>query len=205
MYNLELENRCLERYSVIGGLDEAGRGPLAGPVVAACVAIERGTVIKDKCLQSVRDSKKISYKKREELYNVIISTFNNVGIGVCDNQAIDQFNVLQATYLAMKKAIGGLKMKPSYLIIDGVNILPNISIKQSSLIKGDSKMFVIAAASIIAKVTRDRLMLNYHDKYPEYGFDQHKGYGTKLHLLNLKKHGPCAIHRRSFAPVKGLL
>lgn len=201
MYNLQYEKDLLKNYKTVGGIDEAGRGPLAGPVVAACVAFDKNYKIYNKQLEQVSDSKKLSPAKREELYKLIISEIPNIGIGVCDSQTVDRINVLQATFLAMKKAVGGLRLKPEFLVIDGNKILPNISIKQTYEIKGDARVFMIAAASIVAKVTRDRMMLRFHQKYPRYGFDKHKGYGTELHMQMLQKHGPCEIHRTSYAPV----
>lgn len=202
MYKLKYEKELLNSYATIGGIDEAGRGPLAGPVVAACVAIDKNFIIKNKQLQDVGDSKKLSSKKREELYELIISEIPNIGIGVCDSQTVDRINVLQATFLAMKKAVGAIRNKPEFLAIDGNNLLPNISIKQAYIVKGDSRVYLIAAASIVAKVTRDRMMLEFHQKYPQYSFDKHKGYGTMLHMKMLQKYGPCDIHRTSYAPVK---
>ena len=128
-----------------------------------------------------------------------------VGIGMCDHNTIDRINILQAAFLAMKKAIGGLKEKPYFIVLDGKFPMPNLSIRQKPIIQGDSIVFSIAAASIIAKVTRDRIMMDMHEIYPNYGFDKHKGYGTKLHMEMLKINGPSSIHRRTFAPVKRLL
>lgn len=185
----------------LGALDEAGRGPLAGPVVAACVLVKPGFVI-PKTLEAVKDSKKLSEKKREELFEFIMNEFAGVGVGICDHETIDRINILEASFLAMKKAIGALEEKADYYLIDGKFPISNSSIKQEPIIKGDSLVFSIAAASIIAKVSRDRIMRKAHEEYPEYGFDKHKGYGTKAHLVALKKHGPCAIHRLSFGRVK---
>jgi ribonuclease HII len=187
----------------VAGLDEAGRGPLAGPVVAGAVVLDFKLKIKDlKLLKEVNDSKKLSAKKREELYEVIIKNKNiKWGIGVVSEKIIDKINILEATKLAMTKAVGNLKIKPDFLILDG-KMRISLPIFQKSIIKGDAKVFSIAAASILAKVYRDRIMQKYHKKYPQYLFDLHKGYGTKLHMNMLKKHGPCQIHRKSFAPVK---
>ncbi|MBU0636746.1 MAG: ribonuclease HII [Patescibacteria group bacterium] len=187
-------------YKLIAAIDEAGRGPLAGPVVAACVIFRVDQVISEE-LKQINDSKKLSLKKREALYLPIKQAFFGVGVGICDNQTIDRINILQASFLAMKKALGSIKLKPDLIILDGGFKIPNLSISQKAIVKGDEKVLTIAAASIIAKVERDRLMIKFHQQYPQYGFDQHKGYGTKLHLERLKQHGPCLIHRLSFARV----
>ncbi|MFH1427450.1 MAG: ribonuclease HII [Patescibacteria group bacterium] len=206
MLNLNEEQNLFQAgYKLIGAIDEAGRGPLAGPVVAACVLISDGCTMKNKELKNIKDSKKLTAKKREELYDVILEEFDEVGIGICDQQTIDKINILQAAFLAMKKAIGSLKKKPDYIILDGGFPIPNFSLKQKNIIKGDSKVFSIATASIIAKVTRDRIMNAMHEKYPQYSFNEHKGYGTRQHLECLRMYGPCPIHRLSFKPVKILL
>ena len=183
-------------------LDEAGRGPLAGPVVAAAVLIinTKYQIPNTK----IRDSKKLSPKKREELYKVL--TKNPAikwGIGRVSEKMIDRINIKNAAELAMEKALEKLKVRPGFLIIDG-NHLGNYKLKTINhklIIKADEKVFSCATASIIAKVTRDRIMQRYHKKYPRYGFDKHKGYPTKYHLKMLKKYGPCKIHRKSFGPV----
>jgi len=201
MLDIEYELSLLSTgYTCLGAIDEAGRGPLAGPVVAACVVIDSDfKQIKE--LEDVKDSKKLSEKKREVLFDIINSEFSQVGIGICDHKTVDRINILQASFLAMKKAIGALRQKPEMIILDGKFPIPNLSLRQEPIIKGDARIFSIAAASIIAKVTRDRLMRKYHVQHPFYGFDQHKGYGTKRHMESLRRHGPCPIHRRSFAPV----
>jgi len=201
--NFKEEKRLWRQgFKRVAGLDEAGRGPLAGPVSAAAVVMQKNKwkIINTK-LSGVNDSKKLSAKKREELFGLITKNKNiEWGIGLVSEKVIDKINILEATKLAMKKAVSMLKSKPDFLILDGrMNI--NLPIQQKSIIKGDGKVFSCAAASILAKVSRDRVMMQYHKKFPKYGFDQHKGYGTKMHLLQLKKHGPCKIHRRSFAPV----
>ncbi|MDP2737053.1 MAG: ribonuclease HII [bacterium] len=188
-------------YKIIGAIDEAGRGPLAGPVVAACVIFNANISINNDLIK-VNDSKKLSEKTRENLFELIKQNFIEVGIGVCDHKTIDRINILQATFLAMKKAISSVKNRPDLIIIDGSSKLPNCSTPQQTYIKGDERLFTIAAASIIAKVTRDRIMQEMNKLYPDYGFNQHKGYGTKLHLEKLKQYGPCAIHRLSFNKVK---
>jgi len=196
----KLWRRRLKR---VACLDEAGRGPLAGPVVAAAVLIlnTKYQILNTK----IRDSKKLSWKKREKLYKLITkSPFIEWGIGRVSEKVIDKINILEATKLAMKRAIKRFKRKPDFLILDG-NFKINLPIPQKSIIKADEKVFSCAAASILAKVWRDRLMLRYHKKYPRYGFDKHKGYPTKYHFKMLKKYGPCVIHRKSFKPVEELL
>ena len=181
-------------FKIVVGLDEAGRGPLAGPVVAGAVVFLNGFKIKE-----LNDSKKLSEKQRENLYKILTNHKDiKWGIGIVSEKVIDKINILEATKLAMQKALKNLK--PEFLLIDG-NFKINSIMRQKSIIKGDQKVFSIAAASIIAKVTRDRLMEKAHKKYSSYGFDKHKGYGTKAHFASLKKFGPCKIHRKSFYPV----
>ncbi|MCK5320072.1 ribonuclease HII [Candidatus Parcubacteria bacterium] len=205
MPNLKLEKTLFQKGAkFIGGIDEAGRGPLAGPVVAACVVLDANFKI-NKETQEIKDSKKLSAVKREKLVDVIFASFTEVGIGICDHATIDRINILQATFLAMKKAIGALKQKPDFILTDGKFGIPNISIKQKAIINGDNLSLSIAAASIIAKVKRDEIMLELHEKYPQYGFDKHKGYGTKLHMEALQRHGSCPMHRKSFKPVAASL
>lgn len=200
------QNIFKQGYNYIGAIDEAGRGPLAGPVVACCLIVSPKLNLSDnKKLWRINDSKKISAKVREKLYKIIFSEFEYIGIGTSDHNSVDRNNISQAAFLAMKKAIGALRIKPDFLILDGKFPIPNISIGQQAIIDGDAKVFSIAAASIIAKVTRDRIMMEMHEKYPQYGFDKHKGYGTKLHLEMLNKYGPCPIHRKTFARVKELV
>ena len=179
-------------YQYICGIDEAGRGPLAGPVVAGAVILP-----KDCDILYINDSKKLSEKKREELYALIMEKALATGLGVVVPERIDEINILQATYEAMRQAIGKLKHKPQLLLNDAVTI-PGVSIKQVPIIKGDAKSISIAAASIIAKVTRDRMMVEYDRTYPQYGFASNKGYGAKAHIEAIKKFGPTPIHRRSF-------
>jgi len=176
----------------IAGIDEVGRGPLAGPVVTACVIMP-----KDVRIPYVNDSKKVTEKRREELYDIIKEKALAIGIGIASEKRIDEINILQATYEAMREAINNLEIKPDILLNDAVNI-PGVDIKQVPIIKGDAKSFTIACASIIAKVTRDRMMVELDKKYPNYGFAKNKGYGTKQHTDALKEFGPCEIHRRSF-------
>lgn len=179
-------------YRHICGIDEAGRGPLAGPVVAGAVILP-----KDCNILYINDSKKLSEKKREELYDIIMEQAVAVGIGYSTPERIDGINILQATYEAMREAIGKLETVPDLLLNDAVTI-PQVSIRQVPIIKGDAKSISIGAASIVAKVTRDRLMVQYDEIYPEYGFASNKGYGAQMHIEALKKYGPCPIHRRSF-------
>lgn len=179
-------------FSYICGIDEVGRGPLAGPVVAGAVILP-----KDCDILYLNDSKQLSEKKREELYALIMEKALATGLGVVVPERIDEINILQATYEAMRQAIGKLKHKPQLLLNDAVTI-PGVSIKQVPIIKGDAKSISIAAASIIAKVTRDRMMVEYDRTYPQYGFASNKGYGAKAHIEAIKKFGPTPIHRRSF-------
>ncbi len=176
----------------ICGIDEVGRGPLAGPVVAGAVILP-----KDCKILYLNDSKQLSEKKREELYEVIMQEAVSVGIGYASQERIDQINILQATYEAMRDAISKLSVLPDILLNDAVTI-PQVNIKQIPIIKGDAKSISIAAASIVAKVTRDRLMVEYDKKYPKYHFADNKGYGAPVHIEALQKYGPTPIHRRSF-------
>lgn len=180
------------KYSYICGIDEVGRGPLAGPVVAGAVILP-----KDCSLLYLNDSKKLSEKKREELYAEIMEAAVAVGIGYNTPARIDEINILQATYEAMREAVSHLSVKPDLLLNDAVTI-PKIDIRQVPIIKGDAKSISIAAASIVAKVTRDRLMVKYDEVYPEYGFASNKGYGSSMHIDAIKKYGPTPIHRKSF-------
>ncbi|MCR5508989.1 MAG: ribonuclease HII [Lachnospiraceae bacterium] len=192
---LELMSEYERKYSDFGficGIDEVGRGPLAGPVVAGAVILP-----KDCLILNVNDSKKLSETKREELYDVILDKAVSTGLGFVDNDRIDEINILQATYEAMRQAIGKLDQRPGILLNDAVTI-PGVDIKQVPIIKGDAKSISIASASIIAKVTRDRLMVRYAEEFPEYDFAGNKGYGSAKHIEALKKYGPCRIHRKSF-------
>lgn len=181
-----------ESFGYICGIDEVGRGPLAGPVVAGAVILP-----KDCDILYINDSKKLSEKKREELYDIIMEKAVAVGIGYASHIRIDEINILQATYEAMREAISKLSVKPDILLNDAVTI-PGVDIKQVPIIKGDAKSISIGAASIIAKVTRDRLMVEYDSKYPGYSFASNKGYGSAAHIAALKEIGPCDIHRHSF-------
>lgn len=176
----------------IAGVDEAGRGPLAGPVFAAAVIFPT-----DIQACGIDDSKKLSPAKREQLYDIIIEQAISVGIGRAEHFEIDEINILQATYLAMNRALKKLSVQPQHVLIDGRG-MPENSYVQTAIIGGDRKSISIAAASIIAKVGRDRVMLAYHKQYPQYGFDKHKGYPSQMHIDSIKKYGYCPIHRRSF-------
>jgi len=203
MLNLETEKQYFDNgYQLIGGVDEAGRGPLAGPVVAACVVIGPDFKIDNADLELVADSKKLTAKRREHLFGVIRDHVLAVEIGIVDNRIIDKINILQASFLAMRQAIKKLKIQPDYILVDGSLKISKLDRPQTPIISGDSKVWTIAAASIIAKVSRDWLMTEIDKKYPNYGFIKHKGYGTKAHLAKIKEHGPCPIHRFSFAPLK---
>lgn len=184
--------RSYDSYSYICGIDEAGRGPLAGPVVAGAVILP-----KDCDLLYINDSKQLSEKKREELYEEIMKKALSCGIGYASPKRIDEINILQATYEAMREAVSQLSPQPDLLLNDAVTI-PGIAVRQVPIVKGDAKSISIGAASIIAKVTRDRLMRKYDQEFPEYGFAGNKGYGSEAHINALKKCGPCAIHRKSF-------
>ena len=193
MLNFENEY-ILKGYNVIAGMDEAGRGPLAGPVVCACAIMPLDS---DKIIEGVNDSKKLTPKKRDELYEKIKNTAICYSIQEVDNKTIDKINILNATRLGMQNCVKNLKVKPDFVLIDyivGLELdVPNIPI-----VKGDAKSYSIACASILAKVYRDRLMEELDNKYPEYNFKKHKGYGTKEHIENLKKFGKCEIHRNTF-------
>ena len=190
---LRYENEAkAEGFNIVCGIDEAGRGPLAGPVCAAAVILPEGCII-----EGVNDSKKLTEKKRERLFDVIKETALAYSIATADEKEIDEINILQATYLAMNRAFRGLSIKPDMALVDG-NRDPNLGIPTRTIVKGDANSMSIAAASILAKVTRDRFMLEMDKKYPEYQFAKHKGYGTKLHYEMLDKYGASEIHRMSF-------
>lgn len=194
---LRIENMCeyekkYSEYEYIAGIDEVGRGPLAGPVVTCAVILPKNARI-----LYVNDSKKLSETKREELYDEIMNTALAVSIGIQGPDVIDDINILQATYKAMQQSIHNLKIQPDLLLNDAVTI-PDINIKQVPIIKGDAKSISIACASIIAKVTRDRMMADFDKLYPEYDFASNKGYGSSSHIEAIKKYGPCPIHRQSF-------
>ncbi|MDD3705011.1 MAG: ribonuclease HII [Clostridiaceae bacterium] len=189
----EYERKCYEKgYKLIAGIDEAGRGPLAGPVVAAAVILGEGVLI-----PGVNDSKKLSEAKREYLYEEIRSKALCCSVGIVDEKTIDEINILNAAYLAMKKALEGLAERPDYILLDAVT-LKDVDIPQQGIIKGDALSLSIAAASIIAKVERDRMISAFDELYPHFAFSKHKGYGTREHIECIKKYGLLPIHRRSF-------
>jgi len=177
----------------ICGIDEAGRGPLAGPVVVGAVILP-----KDSFIEGVNDSKKVSEKKREKLYEIIKNEAISYGVGIVDQNEIDEVNILNATKHAVTMAIESLEVKPDLILVDALTNINTNGIPYRSIIKGDAKEYSIAAASIIAKVTRDRMMLEWDNVYPQYGFAKHKGYGTAAHIAALKEYGPCLLHRKSF-------
>lgn len=190
---LEFEKEALAKgYKSVCGVDDAGRGPLAGPVCAAAVILPEGVII-----DGVNDSKKLSEKKRESLFDVIREQALSYSIAYATVDEIEEINILNATMLAMRRAIDGLDIKADYAMIDG-NKIPPIDIDAECIVKGDAKSMSIACASILAKVSRDRLLYKYAEEYPMYGFDKHKGYGTKAHREAILKYGPCPYHRKSF-------
>lgn len=185
IYNTGVETIC--------GIDEAGRGPLAGPVVVAAVIMPR-----DSFIEGVNDSKKVSEKKRELLYDLITKEAIAWGVGIIDQKEIDRINILNATKEGLTTAIKNLKVKPDRIIVDALKGIDTLGIPYTSIIKGDAKCYSIAAASIIAKVTRDRIMRQWDEIYPQYGFEKHKGYGTAMHMQAIREYGLCPLHRRSF-------
>ncbi len=192
-YDKDVRNRG---YNLVAGVDEAGRGPLAGPVVAAAVILSSNCYI-----NGLKDSKKLSPKKRYQIYKIIHQEAIDIAIGIVDVETIDKINILQASLLAMKRAIRNLKQTPEYLLIDGP-FSPLVNIPRTTIINGEDRSAVIASASIVAKVIRDNIMIRLHEKYPLYCFNKHKGYGTSLHISILNQHGPCRIHRQTFNRVK---
>lgn len=190
----EIEEKLYEQgKKYICGIDEAGRGPLAGPVVVAAVIMP-----KDSMIEGVNDSKKVSEKKREKLYEEITSTAIAWGVGIIDQKEIDKINILNATKQGLTTALKELEIKPNLILVDALTNIDTLGIPYQSIIKGDAKCYSIAAASIIAKVTRDRIMRQWDEIYPEYGFEKHKGYGTKAHIAAIKEYGICPLHRKSF-------
>ena len=189
----KIETKFFNNNKYVAGIDEAGRGPLAGPVVVASVILPE-----DSMIEGINDSKKISEKKREKIYNNIISEAISYGIGIVYQDEIDEINILQATKKGVKLALEQMELKPNFIIVDALNNIDTLQIPYKSIIKGDAKCYSIAAASIIAKVTRDRIMREWDKVYPEYEFAAHKGYGTAKHIEALKKYGACIIHRKSF-------
>ncbi len=189
----EIERSCREKgFKCIAGVDEAGRGPLAGPVFAAAVILPENCFI-----PGLNDSKKLSEKKREELFDIICENAVSYCIADISHERIDEINILNATFEAMNKAVNGLDVTPDYVLIDG-NRIKGMDVAHETVVKGDAKSVSIAAASILAKVSRDRVMYDAAKQYPQYGFDKHKGYGTKAHCEAILKYGPCKIHRRTF-------
>lgn len=194
MVDFSIENAYMHQgYSVIGGVDEAGRGPLAGPVYAAAVILSPETTI-----DGLNDSKKLTEKKREALFPIIQEKALAYGIGFATEQEIDEINILNATFLAMRRAVESMHITPDLLLIDG-NLKPKIGVcEEVPVIKGDAKSMSIAAASVLAKVSRDRFMLELAEKHPQYAFEKHKGYGTKLHYEKIQEYGISPVHRRTF-------
>ncbi|GBD26786.1 Ribonuclease HII [bacterium HR30] len=196
---LQLERRLwAEGLKLVGGCDEVGVGPLAGPLVAAVVVIPP-----DIDVEGIDDSKKLSPQQRERLARSLEETALAIGLGVVEAEEVDRLNVLRAALEAMRRAVAALPFRPDHLIVDARTI-PEIDIPQTAIVDGDAKSYAVAAASIVAKVTRDRLMCQWHEHYPQYGFDRNMGYGTPEHLRALARYGPCPLHRRSFAPVRQL-
>lgn len=190
----EIEEKLHEEGNqYICGIDEAGRGPLAGPVVVAAVIMPKNSMI-----EGVNDSKKVSEKKREKLYEEITTTAIAWGVGIIDQKEIDDINILQATKKALTTSLQNLATKPNLILVDALKDINTLGIPYQSIIKGDAKCYSIAAASIIAKVTRDRIMRQWDEIYPQYGFDKHKGYGTAVHIAAIKEYGICPLHRKTF-------
>jgi ribonuclease HII len=193
---LQFETTLWEKgVTFVAGVDEVGRGPLAGPVVAAAVIFPRGFL-----LSSVDDSKRLSPEAREQLYPQLISCCTSYGVGIVSVEEIDRLNIYQAAMLAMRKALAQLSPAAQYVLVDGHRPIPKLDLPQTAIVKGDGLSFTIGAASIIAKVVRDHIMIDYHRRFPLYGFAEHKGYPTPAHIWALRQHGPCEIHRRSFHP-----
>lgn len=186
-------------HALVAGVDEAGRGPLAGPVVAGAVILPA-----DFFCEGLNDSKKLTAALRDKIFTRLVDDDRvDYGVGIVGSGQIDQLNILGATFEAMRNALSQLKQNPEYVLVDGKMQIPDVEIRQRAIVGGDGLSGSIAAASIIAKVTRDRMMQDFHRQYPEYGFDRHKGYGTRQHMAMLETHGTCPIHRKSFAPCRG--
>ena len=197
--DFSFEQMCLDAgYTTIAGVDEAGRGPWAGPVVAGAVILDEANIP-----DGLNDSKKLTEKAREVLFYRICESAK-IGVGIIDENEIDKINILQASLKAMRLAVSNLPIQPDFALIDG-NRSPELAVPDKTIIKGDGRSLSIAAASIVAKVTRDHIMIELDHIFPEYGFARHKGYGTRAHSLALKQNGPCARHRKSFSPVRALL
>ena len=195
------EKEILKKHGRIVGVDEVGRGTLAGPVVSACVVLDRGSLRK-KGWKGVQDSKILSDEKRRELMVFIQQNAFEIGVGMASNEEIDRLNILNASLLSMKRAIEFLKNDPPHIFVDGRFVVPGIRYSQEAVVKGDEKMLSIAAASVVAKVMRDDLMFQYDEQFPGFGFGKHKGYNTPFHRKRLLAQGPCEIHRMSFLPVQ---
>lgn len=197
----DIEEKLREKsYIAICGVDEAGRGPLAGPVVAAAVILPH-----EVGLEEINDSKQLNAEARERLYEEILRLEIPCAVGIIDHKIIDRINILQASLLAMRKAISELKPRPDFVLVDGTYTVPNVTQPQYAIVDGDARCKAIAAASIVAKVTRDRIMDRYQTLYPLFNFSAHKGYATPGHLAELKRNGPCDIHRKSFRPVAEII
>jgi len=196
MLTLETDARKLG-YLAVAGVDEAGRGPLAGPVVASAVILREGAVI-----EGLTDSKQLSIKKRNELYDIIKESSLSFCVAHISHEVIDTINILQATLRAMRKAVEGLGQKPDFVLIDGLQTITGWPGPQKAVVKGDTLSLSIAAASVLAKVTRDKIMVEYSRQFPGYGFERHKGYGSAYHREAIAKHGPCPIHRKTFRGVR---
>jgi ribonuclease HII len=196
---LKPKDRPFTLEDIVCGVDEAGRGPLAGPVFAAAVILDPARPI-----EGLRDSKKLTAERRDELAPLIREHALAWAVAECSHHEIDSINILQATMLAMRRAVEALATMPTIALIDG-NRCPPLAIRAHAVVEGDDKVHAISAASILAKTARDAALVSLHELYPQYGFDQHKGYSTPLHMERLRAHGPCPIHRRSFAPVRALL
>ncbi len=194
------ESLCEKGYANIAGVDEAGRGPLAGPVVAAAVILPVGVTI-----EGIADSKKLSPKRRDILFDEIVQSGAICSVGVIDHATIDKINILKASLMAMRKAVATMETCPDFVLVDGSFTIPHLDIPQLSIVGGDNICTSISAASIIAKVTRDRIMDHYQELYPEFSFASHRGYPTAKHLDELREHGPTDIHRKTFRPVEEIL
>ena len=189
-----------KRYNALCGVDEVGRGPLAGPVVAAAIIVPRQVNI-----EGLDDSKCLTPLRRERIFETVVELELDCAVGIIDPETIDRINILKASLMAMRKAVMSLKHSPDFVLVDGNYPVPNLTQPQYAVVKGDSRCKCIAAASVVAKVTRDRIMDKYQAIYPSYSFAQHKGYPTPDHLRELKEHGPCEIHRRTFKPVADII
>jgi ribonuclease HII len=206
MHKLNLEKKLFKQgYNYIAGVDEVGRGPLAGPVVSACVLVDINFLNNINNLKELNDSKKTSLKNRERIFSIVQDNTIAVSLGVCSAKTIDKINILEASLLSSKKAVLNLNHKADIVLMDGNFKIPDLDYPQEAIIQGDAKVAVIALASVIAKVYRDKLMIKLDKKYPGYNFNKNKGYGTAYHRKQIDKIGPCKIHRYSFAPIKNII